>query len=532
MMGGAPKVSVLVPFLDEAEFISEAVESVLAQSFENWELLLVDDGSSDGSSDIARDYAAGEPGRIHYFQHDDGLNRGMSASRNLGLRNARSEYVAFLDADDVWVAQKLEEQLELLEDDAEAAMVFGPAERWYSWTGRADDAGRDIAWSPFRSEGRVEGTSILTSLIRAPAPTTTTSMVRRDSALHVGGFEEGFRGMHEDQAFFVKVCLTAPVLSSGECWYRWRQHPDSCCEVSLRDGAWPWQRRRFYAWVAYMLRETGVNDEELWRVLQGEMSRVESEVGLAGDTRHVSRWRRLLGRGRIASYLPRRKDPLPDSAPPVGGVDLGDLKRTEPVSRQWGFDRGLPIDRYYIEGFLARHADDVRGRVLEVGDDSYTRRFGGNRVALTDVLTVGESPQATIVGDLATADQVQSDAFDCIVLTQTLQLIFDVSAAVRTLHRILKPGGVVLATAPGITHRGDSTWGQRWQWSFTTNSASALFGGEFGPENVEVEAHGNVLAAVAFLEGLAAEEFNSQNLDARDPAYEVLIAIRATKAIS
>jgi peptidoglycan/xylan/chitin deacetylase (PgdA/CDA1 family)/SAM-dependent methyltransferase len=213
---------------------------------------------------------------------------------------------------------------------------------------------------------------------------------------------------------------------------------------------------------------------------------------------------------------------------PVGRVRFGSFRRLKPVDPDFGFGRGRPIDRYYIEGFLARHADDVRGRVLEVADDSYTWQFGGGRVTASDVLHLGEgNPSATIVGDLTSADHIPSNTFDCAIVTQTLHLIYDVRAAVETLHRVLKPGGVVLATFPGISQL---EWGERWHWMLTTLSARRLFEEVFLAGSVSVEAHGNVLAATAFLHGLVAEELRSEELDYSDPDYEMLIAVRAKKA--
>ena len=216
--------------------------------------------------------------------------------------------------------------------------------------------------------------------------------------------------------------------------------------------------------------------------------------------------------------------------PPVGQVRFGNLRRVEPISRQFGFDRGQPIDRYYIENFLARHADDIGGRVLEIGDDTYTRQWGGDRVEHADVLHVTEgNPQATFVADLTRADHIPSDAFDCIIFTQTLHLIYDVRSAIRTLYRILKPGGTLLATFPGISQISQDQWGEHWYWAFTTQSARRLFEETFLAPNVEVEAHGNVLAAISFLHGLAVEELRQEELDHHRPSYEVLITLRAVK---
>jgi SAM-dependent methyltransferase len=225
--------------------------------------------------------------------------------------------------------------------------------------------------------------------------------------------------------------------------------------------------------------------------------------------------------------------------PPVGFVRFGSLRRLTPISRRFGGDRGLPIDRYYIEHFLDRHGGrseyvvgDIHGRVLEVGDAYYVHRFGDrSRIEQVDVLHVDESnPQATIVGDLTRPETVPRDAFDCVICTQTLLLIYDVHAAVGTLHAMLKPGGVALVTVPGISQlcRPDvDLWGDYWR--FTTRSARRLFEEHFPPENVTVEAYGNVLTAISFLHGLAAEDLRKAELDLRDPDFEVSICVRAVK---
>jgi SAM-dependent methyltransferase len=218
--------------------------------------------------------------------------------------------------------------------------------------------------------------------------------------------------------------------------------------------------------------------------------------------------------------------------PPVGQVDFGDLRRLKPISADWGFDRGTPIDRYYIDQFMSRRAGDVHGRVLEVGTDAMTRRYGAARVTHADVLHVADAgPPVTIVADLTDGAAIPAAAFDCVIVTQTLHVLYDVPAVVRTLHRILRPGGVALVTVPGITKisRHDmDRWGQ--YWCFTTKSARRLFEHHFPPENVTVEALGNVLGATAFLQGIAAEELTGDELDAHDPDFETVIGIRVVRS--
>jgi SAM-dependent methyltransferase len=214
----------------------------------------------------------------------------------------------------------------------------------------------------------------------------------------------------------------------------------------------------------------------------------------------------------------------------VRGLRFGDFRRLEPISREFGLDRGRPIDRYYIEGFLARNAGDIGGRVLEIKDSAFTRKYGGDRVTVSDVLDVDENNgRATIVADLTRAEDVPSDAFDCIICTQTLHFIYDISAAVGTLRRILKPGGILLATFPGIGQTSCERLDEHYCWALTTLSARRLCEEAFPEADVEIEAYGNVLAAVAFLEGLAVRELRKEELDHRDPDYELLISLRAVK---
>lgn len=214
--------------------------------------------------------------------------------------------------------------------------------------------------------------------------------------------------------------------------------------------------------------------------------------------------------------------------PPAGSVSFGDLRRTTPIGRMFGLDRGRGIDRYYIESFLDEHRGDIRGRVLEIGDDTYARRFG-SAVAAIDVLHVeAGQPRATIVADLTKRTSIEDDRFDCAILTQTLPFVTDPAATVRELHRIMASGGVVLATVPCISQisRYDADrWGDYWR--FTSMGARALFAREFAA--VETRTYGNALSAVALLEGLASEELTREELDAVDADYEVTVGVRAVK---
>lgn len=217
----------------------------------------------------------------------------------------------------------------------------------------------------------------------------------------------------------------------------------------------------------------------------------------------------------------------------VGQVSFGDLRRLEPLTRSFGYDRGQPVDRYYIEKFLSQHAGDISGHVVEIGDDHYTRKFGGAGVTRSEVLDQAHpDSNPTIIADLTRADHVPSNNFDCIIITQTLQFIYDLHAAVRTLHRILKPGGVLLVSLPSLSPicRYDmDRWGDYWR--FTSAAAKRLFGDVFKSGTMQVDAHGNVLVAMAFLLGMASGELTTEELDFNDRDYETLITVRAVKSL-
>jgi SAM-dependent methyltransferase len=207
------------------------------------------------------------------------------------------------------------------------------------------------------------------------------------------------------------------------------------------------------------------------------------------------------------------------------------LPGLEPVSRRFGFERGKPVDRWYIERFLNAHRADVRGAVLEVAESTYTQWYGEGEVTKSDVLHREGNDDSTLVGDLTTGEGLPQHAYDCFICTQTLPFIYDVHAAVRGMANVLKPGGVLLATVPGMSQvsRDDKRdWGDWWR--FTSQGTQRLFEEAF--EHVETEAHGNVLSAAAFLYAYAAEELAEAELEHRDPDYELLITVRATARIS
>ena len=212
------------------------------------------------------------------------------------------------------------------------------------------------------------------------------------------------------------------------------------------------------------------------------------------------------------------------------GVDWGDLRRAHPVSRDWGYDRGQPVDRRYIDEFMAVHSSDVKGAVLEVQEDDFTRAFGGPRVDESSVLDIDSAnTRATVLADLRAAPEIPSNRFDCIILTQTLHVIEDMAAALSECHRILKPGGVLLATVPAAS-RVCLEYGEDGDfWRATPAGARALFRFAFTPSHTSATAFGNVLTNTAFLQGFATSELTEEEFAAPDPYFPALTGIRARK---
>jgi peptidoglycan/xylan/chitin deacetylase (PgdA/CDA1 family) len=225
--------------------------------------------------------------------------------------------------------------------------------------------------------------------------------------------------------------------------------------------------------------------------------------------------------GQLLGERPRRGRRVPAR----GRVDFGDLRRLEPISASYGFDRGRPIDRYYIERFVEERRDAIRGRVLEFGEPFYSRLHGDGDAETLDL----DREDATYRCRLEDGSELPSDAFDCVVCTQVLQYVHDLRAGVQTLHRILRPGGTLLLTVPCISGVGCGEPPEAWHWRFGESSVRALLGDVFAPDALELEVYGNVLAAAAFLYGLAAEELTREELDHVDPNYPLVIAASAVR---
>lgn len=273
------QVSIVTNFFNAENFLAEAINSVLAQTFQDWELLLVDDGSADRSAAIAQEYACRHPGRVRYFEHDGHRNLGKSTSRNLGLHQARGQYLAFLDADDVFLPHKLARQVAILELHPTAGMVYGRTHYWYGWTGKPRDLKRDAISALGVQAGKLYPAPLLTTRFLKNGgivPCLCALLVRREAVEKFGGFEESIQQLYEDQVLIAKLCTEMPVFVDDVVAEQYRQHPKSSSAVAIRNREyhplWPHTARlAFLNWLAKYIREKNIRDQELERALRGEL---------------------------------------------------------------------------------------------------------------------------------------------------------------------------------------------------------------------------------------------------------------------
>lgn len=537
-------VALIITSFNHGHFLADALESGLQQVHPFREIVVVDDGSTDDTASVAARFP-----QARYVRQE---NRGLAAARNSGLRLSTSNFLIFLDADDRLLPNAVEAGLRCLEANPAAQFAYGGF-RYIHPTGEIS------------SEVPVTecGPDPYLTLLRCNCVSMhATVMYRRHALVEAKGFQEQLRAC-EDYDIYLRIAREAKIVCHPAVVADYRRHGHNMsrdAKLMLDTSLAVLRSQRVHVQgdrARYAAYKQGVRGwQELYGTQWARQIAARSRSGvklhkLAGEICTLAmrapyalianqRWAYRTIRGKILARLPFRLGTRllarvePERPPLPGKVSLGDLRRLEPISRDFGFDRGTPVDRYYVERFLAAQTADIRGRVLEVGDNAYTRRFGGDRVSVSDVLNVNPGGESTtIVADLSSGTNIPDDTFDCVIVTQTLHLLWDVSGGVRTLLRILKPGGALLLTVPGtISQLERGQWSKTWYWGFAPLAIQRLFTEIFGLPNVSIDVYGNVLASTAFLQGLAAEELQRVELDRQDPQYPLLITVRATKAVT
>jgi SAM-dependent methyltransferase len=485
-------------------------------------VIVVDDGSQDDPAAVTR--------RWDNVELISQPNAGLAAARNAGLRAVRTEYVLFLDADDILAPDAVEQQLLCFSDHPGCGFVYGRHRR-VDVSLKTLEVPRqfDCAETPYHAFLKSNFIGMHAAVLYDAA-----------KLIECGGFDPRLRRCEDYDAYF-RVVRKYPVASHEGIVAGYRIHADnmSADAVEMLDWTLSVQERH---------RPDSADSQGAAAFREGRRLAHLAYANAAWRDRSRGAWRRRWAMTRrsplhsLAAALWRPVRPYMPApvvravrrltghrAPAVGAVDMGDLARLTPISLGWGDDRGTPIDRWYIEGFLERHAGDVKGRVLEIAEADYCRRFD-HGITRQDILHVtDDNPDATIIGDMSQPGVLPDDAFDCMIITQTLHLIYDMPAAIAQLKRALAPGGVLLLTVPGVSSVCRGEWNECWYWSLTGQSAKLLFEKEFGAGNVEVTVGGNVYSSTCFLHGLAVEEVDQRMLEKDDFAYPLVVCVRARR---
>jgi glycosyltransferase involved in cell wall biosynthesis len=527
-----PLVSCVVIFYNAERYLAEALESVLCQSYPNWELVLVDDGSLDTSRAVASEFQARAPDKIRVLSHPGGVNRGKSASRNLGIRDARGEFVALLDADDAWFPCKLDEQVRLLRSAPNAAFAYGPVQYWYSWTGRPRDSLRDCASALAWAAGSiVDPPRLLTRMIWSEiadldttCPYPSSVIFRRSLFDLVGGFEEDFTQLYDDAVFFARVFAVAKVLVYGHVLARYRLHSDArlspSYENAIAAGDWNLStnpaQQKYLARVHKDVSALGLKDRTLQKALrEAELPYLHPRS--SAMLRPYRRMRSLVG--RFARQTFRAAAPTSSSFIRAGEVRWGDLGRRSIGDNAAAGGRGGPIAVTYLEHYLKLHAYRVAGDVGEFGDDVLARRYGGDGVHSVTIL------DPSLV-DLAGDPHETAGTFDCLLAVDMIRFAVDAKRAVGNLFAMLRHGGVLLASVPGMM---PALSDERDRWRWTEQGARHLFVDVFGPDAVSVTAYGSLRAATATLHHMGVKDLGSSDLITTDPKFSVQIVVLAER---
>jgi glycosyltransferase involved in cell wall biosynthesis len=257
----SPRVTVVIPFLNPGAFLADAIDSVMAQTFRQWEVVLVDDGSVDESVDIAHAAASLRPGQVRYIRHDQGKNLGMPASRNAGCAHARGEYISHLDADDVLEPSALARQVRILDENPCAAMTFGPMKVWRSWQG-----GEDTLQELSCPVGATLPAPLFVPLLLTGRNDPAGYLMRRTAFDAVGGYVEEL-GFCEDWALYVKVAMTFGIHVDSHCGYSYRQHAGQGCERLRQAGRFHDAYPPFFEWMRCYLRSERRSDAVVLQAL-------------------------------------------------------------------------------------------------------------------------------------------------------------------------------------------------------------------------------------------------------------------------
>lgn len=277
-----PHVSVIIPFLNGSSWLTEAIESVINQSYSNWEIILVDDGSEEEHSKVAKEFSFIYPDKIIYTDHPGHINRGVTISRNVGIGLSKGEFIAFLDSDDRWLPQKLQHQLALFDLHPEAAMICEASKFWYSWNNSTfEDVVINVGTEPDRLYDPPELIYNLYPFGKGAPPCPTGIIIKKSAFNRSGGFEESFTGtyqLYEDQAFLFKIYLHEKIYISGTANNMYRKRRGSLTESANDEKHYYKVRRFFFKWVEKYLRQHEIKNNKIVSLIHKAKSEIKGDL--------------------------------------------------------------------------------------------------------------------------------------------------------------------------------------------------------------------------------------------------------------
>jgi len=523
-------VSIIIPCFNSGKYLSECLESVLSQDYTDFEAIVVNDCSTDNTLEIAYSYAQTDA-RIKIIDNSGSAGPGASAARNKGFKTSKGEYVVFLDSDDIWLPTALRRLVNLIEKHNEAGWVIGNCIYFNNY--RYNLVSYERSLYDF-NEGIYDKFNLITKFIKnfSQTPVPGATILKRDIVERIGGWENKFRKNYTDQAFFIKILCDAKTFVSHDVFLLYRCHSESSSMISVQSGQFKKNEIFFFEWLLLYLRSYEFRGKE--EVLQYSAEMIKNNEDIGSQSKINNQPLRIL--------LQKAKK-IPRKARTLSRIIFRIIFRlipkniyrhflhqgVRPHSEQYGADRGTEIARYYTECFLEKNKAHFQGNCLEFQEPTYLLKYADRLNCKFDIIHLDDSNfLASIVADLTKPNRIPSDYFDCIICTHVLHIIFEMPDFLAGIKRILKPGGYLFLTVPGIS-MCDYSWHELWR--FTEEGIQLLLEQHFEKDSVQVEGFGNSLVAAGQIRGLSKEEFSIKELSSYDGRFAVEICARAQKTL-
>jgi glycosyltransferase involved in cell wall biosynthesis len=515
------QVSIIIPCYNASAFLAETLNSIFAQTYQEWEVVIVDDCSTDNSLEIAKQYEARYPDRIKVVQVPFDTNQGASYARNYGLQFTKGELINYIDADDLLIPDKIEKQVRVIQQYPSIGWVIANAHYFYeepkntniSYTSQYKNISPGVYPVPYLLEFFIKNFAI--------TPCLMTALIRKEVIEQIGGWNDDFKMNFTDQVFYAKIVLNYDtyIMEEVVAWYR--QHENSSTNLGLRSKNFLINQFKYWTWLE--------------NYVQGHREKITNEIAI------------FIREQKYKAYLQAYPLPKPSLKERLGRkiiraieiiLNINNSKHHQrnkanllygikSMSELWGFERGQPICLFYVNQFLEQYKSDIQGHCLEFQEDSYTSKYGSKQVSKLDILHIDNSnPKATIVADLTKPNDIPSNTFDCIICTHVLHVIYDLKKAISELHRILKKGGILLVAVPAVS-MCDPQWHELWR--FTEEGLRKTLESSFQKSTIITHAYGNALTAAGQIMGFAKEEYTEQELAYHDLRFSLEICARAVK---